>query len=415
MNLNQSAGVDKRYFAERFHSPIMAWAILGISIVLTLTAYVVSRQLVEERLHDKFDFRAQEIRLAIQDRLSIYEQTLWGGVALFYASPKQKVKRQQWAAFVAGLSLDEHWPGIQGMGYSIPLKPSEKNAHELAIRAEGFDDYAIKPEGERDEYSSIIYLEPFDWRNKRAFGYDMWSNAMRREAMMRARDEGVAATSGIITLVQETSEDVQRGFLTYVPVYRGGGIPDSIAQRREAFLGWVYAPFRAANLMKGILGSTDTDIIFDVYDGTELRSENLLYSSLTDSENDSHAPIFTESLSLTLQGRPWTIVYRTPKGFSLSDKSNLPRFVAITGFIIDILLFYVILSLHYINRRATDLAEDMTRELRIAKESLELEVEAKTKALRLARDGGEVTVRERTEKPECKLVELEKMNELSSG
>jgi len=82
----------------------------------------------------------------------------------------------------------------------------------------------------------------------------MWSNEMRRNAMARVRDTGEASTSGIITLVQETSIDVQRGFLTYLPLYRNGMPVDTVDQRREAIVGWVYSPFRMGDLMKGILG-----------------------------------------------------------------------------------------------------------------------------------------------------------------
>ncbi len=44
--------------------------------------------------------------------------------------------------------------------------------------AEGFDEYRVYPSGERDTYQAIIYLEPFDWRNRRAFGYDMYSERL---------------------------------------------------------------------------------------------------------------------------------------------------------------------------------------------------------------------------------------------
>ena len=66
------------------------------------------------------------------------------------------------------------------------------------MRAEGFPDYAIHPAGERDPYTNIIYLEPFADRNLRAFGYDMYAEPVRREAMERARDTGLPALSGKI-------------------------------------------------------------------------------------------------------------------------------------------------------------------------------------------------------------------------
>ncbi len=59
---------------------------------------------------------------------------------------------------------------------------------------------------------SIVYLEPFDWRNQRAFGYDMWSERVRNAAMSRARDEGRVAISKKVDPGTGTDHDVQVGF-----------------------------------------------------------------------------------------------------------------------------------------------------------------------------------------------------------
>jgi len=406
---------SKRHFGERFHTPMIAWVILTISLLLTAVAFFVSQQLVEQRMRDQFDFRANEISKAIEDRMHIYEQTLWGGVALLYASPKQQVSREQWAAYIAGLRIDEHWPGIQGAGYSVPVMADQIEDHEKRLQAEGFEDYQIKPSGNRDEYSAIIYLEPFDWRNKRALGYDMWSNKMRRDAMSRARDQGKAATSGIITLVQETSENVQRGFLTYLPVYKGHSTPDSVADRRSRFQGWVYAAFRAENLMKGILGSTDSDIIFEIYDGTTQDSDSLLYRSSELASDTKSSSSFTKHIELELQGRPWNIVFSTPLEADQESTSNIPALVAITGLVIDILLFYVIWSLYYVNRRATNIAKEITKELKLTNEKLESEVTARTYELSVSYDKLEEKVEKRTNELQEKLREMEKMNQLTTG
>ena len=352
----------KKRFVNIFHNPVTAWLILGTSLALTAGAYFVSDSFVQRRAEDRFNFRTNEIEHAIKDRLHIYEQTLWGGVAYMYAS--DSVTRQEWGKYVETLDVDRHWPGIQGIGFSIPVKPADRQAHINQIRSEGFPEYTIKPEGERDLYTAIIYLEPFDWRNKRAFGYDMWSNDMRRAAMTRARDEGIAATSGIITLVQETDDDVQRGFLTYLPVYKTKTIPKTVKERRAQFVGWVYAPFRAGDLMKGILGSEDPDSEFEIFDGKVTMEDALLFDSNNQIHlsNSSHAPHFNKTSHLTLQGRPWTIYFSTPDDHVVGG-ANQPRFVAMAGLCVDLLLFYVIYALYFINRRAENMAKEMTKEL----------------------------------------------------
>ena len=190
--------------------------------------------------------------------MDIYEQVLTSGVAFF--DSKGDVSREDWQVFIKGLNIEKNWPGIQGFGYSIPVPADQLQAHTELIRAEGFPDFSVKPPGERPFYTSIIYLEPFDWRNKRAFGYDMWSNDMRRAAMSRAQDTGNATLSGIITLVQETDKDVQKGFLFYLPVYHRGSDLQTLEARQKALRGWVYAPFRTKDLMDGILSGMDSPL-----------------------------------------------------------------------------------------------------------------------------------------------------------
>ncbi|NQU63174.1 MAG: CHASE domain-containing protein, partial [SAR324 cluster bacterium] len=352
------------------HNPVTAWIILITSLVLTVGAYFLSASFVQKRVEDRFSFRTTEIESAIKDRLQIYEQALWGGVGLMNAS--QSVSRQEWAKYVETLEINHHWPGIQGIGFSIPVQPAEKQAHIGNIRADGFPEYLIKPEGTRDLYSAIIYLEPFDWRNQRAFGYDMWSNEMRRKAMTYARDEGVAATSGIITLVQETKEDIQRGFLMYLPVYQTKTIPKTLQEKRERFEGWVYAPFRAGDLMKGIAGTKDLNIEFEIFDGETMSQETLLFDSNSELHLNRSQPNqgFQKTVRITLQGRLWTLYFSTPDTFLENSEMNLPRLVALAGGFVDLLLFYVIYSLYFINKRAEKIAKEMTQELRNATQEL---------------------------------------------
>ncbi len=208
----------------------------------------------------------------------------------------------------------------------------------------------------------------------------MWSNDMRRAAMTRARDEGIAATSGIITLVQETTEDIQRGFLTYLPVYQNEMPTQTVEERRQAFIGWVYSPFRAGDLMKGILGSEDKSYEFEIFDGTEMTPDTLLFDSnhsLHLSEK-AHNPTYAKNIQLELQGRPWTLYINTKSNYMTVGETHLPKMIAIVGFTIDILLFYVIFSIYSLQKRAVSVAKEMTRELETQKQAAENANQAKS-------------------------------------
>ena len=127
------------------HNPVMGWVIFGCSIALTFVAYLIANNLAQAQARQRFDFRSEEIATAIQERLGIYEQALRSGVALWYSS--DGVSRKEWRTFVESIEIRTYWPGIQGLGFAVPVSADEKSTHEESIRAEGFPDYSIKPAG----------------------------------------------------------------------------------------------------------------------------------------------------------------------------------------------------------------------------------------------------------------------------
>ena len=195
-----------------------AWLALGIILAITVALYGVARHSTEEQIYQRFLYRAEQERSTLIFRLNAHAQILRGAAAFFEAS--KEVTRDEWRNYVANLQLAKTLPGIQATGFSQMVLRRDKAAHERAVRAEGFPDYAIKPAGEREQYSSIVFVEPFSELNQRAFGYDSFSEPVRRLAMERAGDSGEPALSGRITLLQENSQQAQPGFLIYVPVYR---------------------------------------------------------------------------------------------------------------------------------------------------------------------------------------------------
>ncbi|MBF0626310.1 MAG: CHASE domain-containing protein, partial [Magnetococcales bacterium] len=353
-----------RSVADLLHNRVTGWIILAVSVSLTILAWHVSNLSQEKRTRDRFDFKVEEARLAIQKRMREYEQVLRGGVGLFRAS--DQVTRQDWQRYVETLEIDTYWPGIQGIGFALMIAPAEKEALVRRLRAEGFDAFAIHPEGERAQYSAIIYLEPFLGRNLRAFGYDMFSETVRQEAMVQARDSGLPALSGRVTLVQETDLDVQSGFLMYLPVYQPGRSLETVAQRREAILGFVYSPFRVRDLMEGILGPGLPNLEFDIFDETVADPDKLLYSTRAMSgQTTQPASRYSQSSLLDLSGRIWLLRFASHPAFEKDMESHQSTIVALLGMLVDLLLFFIVLSLggqkQRIQQRAKEIAQALNK------------------------------------------------------
>ena len=161
--------------------------VLVTSLIVTYTSFYYAQVATEDKIQAYFNFRVREAIHLIENRIVAYEGVLRGTGGMFNAS--ESVTRDGFKRYISSLRLADHFPGIQGVGYSILIRPEAKKSHIDTIRSEGFPAYSVYPEGERDTYSSIIYLEPFSDRNLRAFGYDMFSEPVRHVAMQRAIDK----------------------------------------------------------------------------------------------------------------------------------------------------------------------------------------------------------------------------------
>ena len=223
-------------------------------VALTLSASHVAFLFIQEGVNDRFDAQVAATTVAIERRLEAYEQVLAGAKGLFAAS--QQVDREEWISFVATQKADERFPGIQGVGYFPRVSQDQLQAHIEQVRSEGFPDYTVRPAGDRAEYYPIVFIEPLDARNQRVFGFDIYSEPVRRAAVEEARDTGMTTITRKITLVQETSQDVQAGFLMMMPIYEDERAAMEVDERRASIKGFVYSPFRMNDLMNGISGPT---------------------------------------------------------------------------------------------------------------------------------------------------------------
>jgi len=312
----------------------LAWVAFLLALIFTFGAWYVASNVVTHRVNDRFVYRAEKERDNILARMQVYEQILRSGVAFFQAS--DSVSRSDWQSYIEHLELDKTLPGIQGVGFSKVVTPADKAAHEHSIRGEGFADYKIWPAGERETYTSIIYLEPFVGRNRQALGYDMFSEAQRREAMERARDTGRAALTGKLVLVQEVEEGIQAGFLLYLPVYRNNLPLDSIAERRDALLGYVFMPFRAADLLQTIVGKNHKDVDLALFDQEE-SATNLLFNSRPDENQAGGQHVVL--LPVEFASHRWVARFQSRPEFDIVTTSYLPGSIAIGGVLFALMIF----------------------------------------------------------------------------
>lgn len=263
----------------RMMPAMLPWAVFLGGMVLALVLWRDASFAHHEKQRQAFEFYFEDIASGIESRFDAHAQILRGVAGLFAAS--QTVERSEFRDYIEALKLPLRYPGIQGIGFAQALTPAELARHEAAVRREGFGDYQVMPQGKRDFYSAIVFLEPFDWRNQRAFGFDMYSEPVRRTAMDRAWKTGEPALTGRVILRQETERDIQPGSLLYLPIFRGH---DTNASARPSGLsGWVYMPLRMHDMLNSLFASEagllKDRIVFHIYDGETPHAGSLLYQS----------------------------------------------------------------------------------------------------------------------------------------
>jgi two-component sensor histidine kinase/CHASE1-domain containing sensor protein len=282
--------------------------ILVLGLAATVAGGLVIERLAEARERQRFDSLVDQANGAITDRLATYVAVLQASAGLFAAS--DRVTHEEFQSFAQRVELTRRYPGIQGIGFSARIPEGGADALQAAMRAAGRPDFTLRapPVDDAGERHAILFLEPEDERNLAALGFDMYAEPVRREAMARARDTGQAAMSGKVRLVQEIDETPQAGFLIYEPVYAGGRVPLTLEARRETLIGYVYAPFRAGDLLRAVFGAiSHRPYRYAVYHGP-VRPENLLFRSDPGAGWVDVGPL--EIRQVEVAGGSWNVVYR---------------------------------------------------------------------------------------------------------
>lgn len=286
------------------HPWLTAVLVVLIGAAGTLWAWrlveVREMRLVAERL----DHLANRFFLDLRRHQAAHELALRAGAGM--ASVLGDVRHGDWRRLFDTLRVAESLPGVQGYGFARVVSEAELATHVRAVQADGFPNYVVTPHGPRPWYTPIAYLEPYDWRNQLAHGYDMLSEPERARAMRRAAATGETSATGRVRLVQETGVAEQSGFLLYAPAYREKRADETSAF--DAVIGFAYSPVRTGDFFEALLSQSDPHVraalAIEVFDGPGVAEADLIFRS--DGVGDASFDL-ARTLAHDLFGRTWTI------------------------------------------------------------------------------------------------------------
>ena len=329
--------------------------VLAASLLLVYLYWRGAHARETEAARVEFSARADEASALLAQRLSSYELVARGGVSLFASVARPS--RRQWQNYVDGLNLPARYPDLVGLGFSDYASAAQLAMLQQMMRQSGEGLFSIRPRGVREYYGPILYLEPRTAENAAAIGFDMFAEPVRHAAMVAARDSGQPRLSGAVHLVQDDAKE-GAGLLLFLPVYRAGDRPGSVAARRESMQGWVHVPFRVHEYVDATLRATPHRPrlrIVDVTDG----ARTLLYE-----DAQAGAPAFEARTTLEAYGRHWQLEFGSESAAVLASRMRNLRTTLVVGVFASILLFGIALVLARTHSRAERLAARMSESYR---------------------------------------------------
>ena len=332
---------------RKFDPKNPTWAILLLSVILTgLTTYMIhknGKREYELRLRVEMD----EIVSSIKHRLERYEL----GLLHARAFKKQigQLDQKIFNGYLRDTELMDRYPGMQGLAFIKRLTAHQIEAH-LRERRKEDSGYKIWPQSEASEVTSIVYIAPDNWRNRRALGYDMMTDPIRRRAMEKARDSGKPSLSERLILKQEVGAYPQAGFILYVPLY-GQHNPETTEERRKHLEGYITSPFRIRDLIDAIFTGRKILLDFEIYEGGKTSKESLLYDHKSNRGSGQKPPV-SRALKQVLKfnKNSYDFYFYPGPGFDGKAYRYLSFLVAFLGSLITLLLMRII----YITRKQVE-------------------------------------------------------------
>ena len=271
-------------FTKSFQNQNAAWIVLVIGLIATGSLWFISEKYTANAIERRLGSRVLHITEMIKDTLRDNERNLW--LVGNFLNTTDNFDKTKWQTNVSDIPALENWQALREIGLIIP----------------------IAPEGDQSEYTSNVLHKTLGPDEQLPSGHNMWSDSTLREVMINSRDTGLASSTGPQVFPQEADESSQRGFLTYLPLYKTGMPLYSVEDRRLAFRGWIYSHIHIHELMKSIQFTENTNLAFKIYDGQNLEQKSLLYDNtevLFSTTNQNG--FLTKSEIISVHGRQWAI------------------------------------------------------------------------------------------------------------
>lgn len=329
--------------------------VFAVLMVFTIVSWRNAEQTLVVQRQQVINERTSLIEESITQHMQSSGNLLKGGVGIFDGS--DKVGRQEWHSFYKKYNIDKNFPGVSTIGYAPVVASSERAAFEASLLADGIP-ATISPPGKRDVYVPVMYVERFN-DTPINYGFDMYSDPVRQEAMDKAKDTASIAMADNVIFPSK-----QQGVMLYAPVYLQDTDLDSVDQRDQNIHGFVYVGIRVDELLGNVLEEKGKNLGFTVTeDGGRgeviYTSPNIRGATNLQKVKTSDMPLF---------GQKWKVsLYADGRIVSTADTSR-PSTILAGGIAISVITAVAVYLLIQYRTRSLALIEE--HKLQQAKDEL---------------------------------------------
>ena len=346
---------------------LLPLAILLSGLVFSaLGAWWLANEL-QGRATAEFQRYAQRVDSEIERRFQAAVYGLYGVRSVFVAS--DQVSRAEFRDAVGSRNMQDEFPGVRGFGFIQWLKRADVPSFLAAERADGAPQFSIRELDKqlRDDLYVIKLIEPLA-NNIQAVGLDVGSEAVRRAGAQQAVDTGLATISGAITLVQDAKKTP--GALLYVPLYSKHAALSTVAERRAALVGLLYAPIVINELLAGMADVSAQQVDFELFDApNSMPPAALIFDADQHLQGEGHRAghkvqrLFKSTTQLSLPGRTLTLHVSSAPQFEAAVDRLSPWLLLFAGILLSFFLAILLRQQAGGRARAEALAHSMTSDL----------------------------------------------------
>jgi PAS domain S-box-containing protein len=350
---------------------------LGVFTAMVVALFIYTDVREQERLRLEFGSETSTLTRALQNHME-YALMVLNTARANHGSVPSSADRQKYSKVALNI-LSRRAP-VQALSWTPRIRDADRAHFEEDARRTIDSQYTIREMTKagdlvlapsRPEYFPILYREPPPERVQ-ALGYDVASETDRLDAQHQAASTGRSVACAPVS--GSPPGDGPKNILVFMPIYRDGVVPESVAERDAALVGYMVAVLRTSQMVDlAWEGFRSEGIDFWLTDDTDPAHRRPTYSrcsrpSLSADPGEPEpiptvSPFLEQKTGFDFAGRRWTLHFVQTAEYIAANRSLQAWTVLSGGMLFTGLLGAVLLVVTGREALIAGIVEERTAEL----------------------------------------------------